>query len=562
MTTADSIDTAYEFGRFRVSARQRALLVDGVPAELGTRAFDILMVLIEARGALVTKDEILERAWPGVVVEENNLQVQVSSLRKALGVDRNLIQTVPGRGYRFIAAMSATNADADAEPGRGLHSEPILPGPLVLTNLPSPISDVIGRDAELAELQDLITGHRLVTVIGAGGIGKTRLGIEVARRLLPEFQDGAWIAELAPLADPDLVRMAVAAALGLQVGADASPPDRRVAALRSKRLLLVLDNCEHVIEAAALEAEILLRGAPGLRVLATSQEPLGIEGECAYRLPPLGVPFEGVSSVDAALRHASVRLFVARAQAADPRLLLDGRTSAAVAAICRRLDGIPLAIELAAARAVTLGVAELCARLDDRFHVLTGGRRTALPRHQTLRATLDWSFGLLEEIERTVLRRLAVFVGGFTLDAASAVIAPETPEWEVVGRVANLVAKSLISADGGSAVRRYRLLETTRAYAFEKLGESGEIETLARRHAAYYRDVLRRAQTAWEATPMPEWLATYAPEIDNVRTALDWALGGDGDRSLGLELTAVSAILWYLMSLQEEGRARFHRAIA
>jgi predicted ATPase/DNA-binding winged helix-turn-helix (wHTH) protein len=557
MTTTDSIDTDFTFGRFQVSPRRRELRVDGVPVELGTRAFDVLLMLIEARGALVTKDEMLERVWPGVVVEENNLQVQISALRKALGEDRGLIRTAPGRGYRFTAEVTATRAGPEAP----LPRIPSFAGTAALTNLPSPVSDLIGREVEISELQELVAAHRLVTVIGAGGIGKTRLGGEVARRLLPEFPDGVWLAELAPLGDPELVRMAVASALGLQAGAEAPPSNRRASALRSKRLLLVLDNCEHVIAAAAREAESLLHGAPGLRVLATSQEPLAIEGECIYRLPPLGVPSEGVADADAALRHGSVRLFVARAQAADPRVPFDDRNAAAIAGICRHLDGIPLAIELAAARAATLGIEELAARLDNRFQVLAGGRRTALPRHQTLRATLDWSYGLLGEIERTVLHRLAIFAGGFTLGAAGAVAAVTMTEAEVVGRIADLVAKSLVSVESGSAGPRYRLLETMRLYALEKLGESGEFQTLARRHAEYYRVLMGRAEANWEGTRMPEWIATYAPEIDNVRTAFDWAFGGEHDRRLGMELIAASERLWYLMSLLAEGRGRFQRVL-
>jgi predicted ATPase/DNA-binding winged helix-turn-helix (wHTH) protein len=560
-TTTDGIDTEFAFGRFRVLPRRRELLVDGIPVELGTRAFDVLLMLIEAGGALVTKDEMLERAWPGVVVEENNLQVQISALRRALGEDRGLILTAPGRGYRFTAEVTVTRAAPEMPPqgdGRGIQPSADAAS---LTNLPAAISDLIGRETEVGELQELIATHRLVTVIGAGGIGKTRLGVEVARRLLPEFPDGVWLVELAPLADPELVRMAVASALGLQAGADAKPADRRAAALRTKRLLLILDNCEHVIAAAAREAESLLHGAPGLRVLATSQEPLAIEGECIYRLPPLGVPAEDIADADSALRHGAVRLFVARAQTAGLHLPFDNRTAAAVAGICRRLDGIPLAIELAAARAATLGVEELAARLDNRFLVLAGGRRTALPRHQTLRATLDWSYGLLGEIERTVLRRLAIFAGGFTLDAAGAVAAASMADSEVVGRIADLVAKSLVSVETGSAGPRYRLLETMRLYALEKLGESGEFQTLAQRHAEYYRDLMSRAEATWEATRMPEWLGTYAPEIDNVRTAFDWAFGSDHDRRLAMELIAASERLWYLMSLLVEGRGRFQRVL-
>jgi predicted ATPase/DNA-binding winged helix-turn-helix (wHTH) protein len=560
MTAVEAEESGLEFGRFRVLPRRRQLLVDGVPVELGTRAFDLLMVLLEAEGELVTKDELLHRVWPGTVVEENNIQVQISALRRVLGTDRNLILTVPLRGYRFTAAIRALPGEAQKEASPPApRAAPAAPA---LTNLPAAVSDFIGRDRERQELPELVRRHRLVTLIGTGGIGKTRLALEVARGLLPEFPDGVWLAELGPLADPALASSAIKAALGLHSGDAKWSPERLAAALRAKRLLLVLDNCEHVVAAVAPEAEALLHAAPGLRILATSQEPLGIEGECLDRLHPLSLPGEEEAPGEDALKHDAVRLFVARARTADPQLALEERM-ATVAAICRRLDGIPLAIELAAARAATLGIEGLAQRLDDRFHLLTGGRRTALPRYQTLRATLDWSHNLLTETDRIVLRRLAVFAGSFTLDAAASVVADEQlAQWQVVERVAELVARSLVAADSASAGRRYRLLETMRAYALEKLADSGEFAALARRQAGYFRDHLTTGVLAWETLPSVQWLATYAPEIDNVRAALDWAFAGGGGEALGIELAAASRILWYLMSLIEEGRGRLERAIA
>lgn len=551
-----------EFGRFRLLPRQRQLLADGVPVEIGSRAFDVLMVLIEAEGGLVTKDQILDRVWPGTAVEENNIQVQISALRKLFGDSRNLILTVPLRGYRFTGTLrrnpDGAVVQADATASLGAAAPPAL-----ATNLPAAISDFIGREQELAELAALIGEHRLVTVIGTGGIGKTRLGLEVGRRIAPSFRDGIWLAELAPLGDPALVATVTKAALGLQEGARPWGLERLAAALHTKRLLLVLDNCEHVIAAAAAEAEILLHAAPGAHILATSQEPLGIDGECVYRLHPLSVPMESGTAREGMLGHDAVRLFVARARAADPRFALDDGVAATVATICRRLDGIPLAIELAAARAATLGVDGLAERLDDRFHLLTGGRRTALPRYQTLRATLDWSYGLLSPSDQVVLRRLAVFAGSFNLDAAARVVGDETlSEWAVVDHVAELVDKSLVVIDTDDADRRYRLLETTRAYALEKLADSREFDALARRHAISLRNRFPEALRAWEALPSRRWLDNYGPEIDNIRVALDWSFGPGGDPALGVELTSYSFILWYLLSSMQEGRARLERAIA
>ena len=544
-----------EFGRFRLLIRQRELRSGDKPIALGSRAFDVLLVLLEAHGDLVTKEELLARAWPGIVVEESNIQVQISALRKALGKDRNLIVTVPLRGYRFTGEVRELSETDSARSAAEAPSPP--------TNLPAAMSEFIGREAELATVHELLQHNRLVTLVGTGGIGKTRLALEAAREALEEFSGGVWLAELAPLTDPELVASGMHAALGLQSGTGRWTGERLAAALRERKLLLVLDNCEHLISAAAREAETLLAAAPQLRILATSQEPLGIEGECTLRLRPLEFPAEHIAGLASTQRHGAVRLFVARAQAADPQFELNERNAATVAMICRRLDGIPLAIELAAARSAALGIDGLAQRLDLRFHVLTGGRRTALPRHQTLRATLDWSHRLLAEPDRIVLRRLAVFAGSFTLEAAGQVVADAAlPEWEVVSRIAELVDKSLVVADTSGAQRRYRLLETTHAYAMEKLADSGEFGPLARLHARYFRDLLQNAHLVWERTPSVEWLEKVGPEIDNVRVALDWSFGADGDAQIGVELAACSYLLWYLLSLMPEGRSRLERATA
>src|SRR5580704_11456357 len=376
-----------EFGRFRLLPRRRELLVDGRPIPLGGRSFDMLMALVEGQGAVVSKDALTNRVWPNRILEEKNIHVQISALRNAFGADRNLIRTISGRGYQFTGEIRTVVPDPDTQTvARTVVLVPAPPRPLA--NLPEPVSELIGRDAEVEEILGLAAAHRLVTLTGAGGIGKTRLGLEVARRLLPKFVDGVWVVELAPLSDPGLVPVTVATALGLDLADDVVSPERVANALAAKQLLLVLDNCEHLVGAAARMAEALLRANPAARVMATSREPLRAEGECLCRVPSLAVPTEGSRDAEDLLRYGAVRLFVARARAAEPQFSPDGRMAATIA-ICRHLDGIPLAIELAAARTAALGVEEIAARLDDRFHLLTGGRRTALPRHQTLRATLD-----------------------------------------------------------------------------------------------------------------------------------------------------------------------------
>jgi predicted ATPase/DNA-binding SARP family transcriptional activator len=431
-------------------------------------------------------------------------------------------------------------------------------------NLPASGSALIGRESALADLAERLRAHRLVSLIGPGGIGKTRLALEAARREAAGEADGAWLVELAPLGDPALVPVAVAVALGLTVSAGAESPERVAGAIAGRHLLLVLDNCEHVIDAAARMAEALLRANPHARVLVTSREPLRAPGESVYRVGPLEVPSgerdAHGETPGAVLETAAVRLFVARARALDPRFALDRSHAAVAGAVCRRLDGIPLAIELAAARAAALGVETLAAHLDERLE-LPGS--AALPRHQTLRATLDWSYGLLPPGERSVLERVAMFPGSFTLEAAGAVASSEGLGGpEVMDAVGALVAKSLVSADPDGAVTRYRLLETTRAYALEKLAGRGEREEIARRHAEYCREVLERAEGERESRPTGEWLGLYGRYLDDVRAALDWTFSPRGDAGLGVSLTAATVPLWMRRSLMTECCARVEHAIA
>ena len=537
------------FSRFQVSPHRRELLADGKRVSIGGRAFDVLMVLIEARGVVVGKDALMARVWPDRDVEENALQVQITALRAAFGRERSLIRTVSGRGYQFTGEIGrgpADNEDPPSRPEVARQSEPATPP----TNLPEAASELIGRDDELRELVHLAASHRLITLTGPGGIGKTRLALAVSRQLLSKFPDGVWLAELASVSDAGLVAVTVAAAVSEGHGDGATSPERVANALAGKRHLLVLDNCEHLIDEAATMAEALLRANPAGHVIATSREPLKAEGERIFPVSPLAVPAADTDGGDDLARFGSVRLFLERARGADPRFAPDQATAVMIAAICRQLDGIPLAIELAAARATTLGVAEVAARLHERLHLLTGGRRAAPPRHRTLRSTLDWSFELLPGPERVILRRLAIFAGSFSLESASAVVAnADLTRWQVVDGVANLVAKSLVSASAGETGARYRLLDTMRAYALEKLIESDERDQLARRHAEYFRDVFERAAAEWERQPTAEWLANYRRRIDNLRAALDWAFSPGGDPSVGVPLAANAIPLWLELSL-------------
>jgi len=562
MGPANDASAAMEFGRFRVLPRRRQLIADNQPVELGGRGFDLLMALIETRGEVVSKQTLMERVWPGRIVDENNLLIQMSVLRRALAADSHLIRTIARQGYQFTGEIRTILDEPDVRAVAEL-PEQVPPLSRPSTNLPESVSELIGRGAELEKILDLSASRRLVTLTGAGGIGKTRLGFEVARELLPKFADGVWVAELAPLSDPDLVPVTVASVLRVKLTSRMASPESIAAALGSKQILLVLDNCEHVLDAAAQMAEALLRANPAARVIATSREPLRAEGEWVYRVPPLAVPPLDNPDSEDPLRYGAVRLFAERAREAAANVSPDARLSASIAGICRRLDGIPLAIELAAARAASMGIDGLAAQLEDRFRILTTGRRTVMPRHQTLRGTFDWSYGLLTELERAGLRRLAVFAGGFAPRDAGAVVADdEIPILEVDDCLARLVAKSLVTADVGGPVPRYRLLETTRAYALEKLAGSGEFDAVARCHANHYLDLFERAEVEADTRPTQEWLADYGLQIDNLRAALDWAFSPLGDTSIGVRLTAAAVPLWVHLSPAEECRARVERALA
>lgn len=524
------------FGRAEVRPRERQLLVEGAPAGVGARAFDVLLALIERRDRLVTKHELLDLVWPGLVVEENNLQVQISSLRKLLGPQS--IATVPGRGYRFAASLSG-----EVQPPAGeVPASSLPPTPARRTNLPGELPPLYGRAHEMGALADLLAAHRLVTVVGAGGIGKSRLAQAVAHGALVRWPDGAWMVELAGLSDPALLASTVAGALDVKLDAAGAAVDQLVAALASRTELLVLDNCEHLIDAVSDLVSVILRGAPGITLVTTSQEPLRLPDEQQFRLLPLAVPD------DAAAGHArdfgAVALFEARVQAVDPRFALSEDTVPLAIDICRRLDGLPLAIELAAARVGTLGLRAVRDKLDARFKLLTGGARATLRRHQTLRAALEWSYGLLNEAERLVFRRLGVFAGGFTMELAQAVAGDDAlDEWAVLDQMSALVDKSLVVADPGETPR-YRLLESARAFALEQLAE-GETAEVLQRHAIGMMNFLRRVDDINMDGELrtDQYAAQVVPELDNLRAAYAWASAEPGDSKVAIALAAHSGSL-------------------
>lgn len=421
-------------------------------------------------------------------------------------------------------------------------------------SLPAPVTSFVGREDDLATLTGLLPTTRLLTLTGTGGVGKTRLAIEFARTVAGCFPGGVRLIELEALADPALVPQAVATALGLPGQPSRPVLDHLLAALRTRRLLLVLDNCEHLIAASAGLVEALLRGCPSVQVLATSREPLALQGELTWRVPSLAVPAEASHSPSELAGVPSVQLFVDRVGFARPAFVLTDANAAAVAEVCRRLDGIPLALELAAARVRAFSVQELAARLDERFRLLTGGRRTALPRQQTLRATLDWSYDLLTESERGVLPWLSVCAGGFTLAAAEAIVAgTAVGPADVVEVLPRLVDKSLIQTEEDNGETRYRLLETVRQYALERLEEQGQANAARDRHLAWFAALAERAEPhVFGGDEQVAWLARLDVEGANLRAALEWSLSRDPET--GLRLAGHLWQSWKVRGRFAEGR--------
>ncbi|MET0985831.1 MAG: adenylate/guanylate cyclase domain-containing protein [Steroidobacteraceae bacterium] len=429
-------------------------------------------------------------------------------------------------------------------------------------NLPQQATSFIGREKELAELKRLLPKTRLLTLTGSGGCGKTRLSLQVAADSLERFPDGVWLVELAPLADPTLVAQTVAGVLGLKEALDNPSVRTLTAHLKDQRLLLLLDNCEHLLDGCAALADTLLRQCPQVTMLASSREALRIGGEQAYRVPSLSLPDPKQADTAAAVMlFEAVQLFSARGQLARLDFQITDQNAASLASICRRLDGIPLAIELAAARVRSLSIEEIDRKLDQRFLLLTGGARTALPRQQTLRAALEWSHALLTDAEQSVFRRLSVFAGGFPLELAQEVASDEAiDKWQALDHLAALVDKSLVVVDTGDPPR-YRMLETSRVYAMEQLVVVGERDRIASRHAHGFAALFEAAWAErWTARSADDSFARLKPELDNLRTALDWSSRNDPELEIGL--AGAAAWLWLGSGLDAEGIAACERAIS
>jgi predicted ATPase/DNA-binding winged helix-turn-helix (wHTH) protein len=540
---APATDAPLRFGSFELQRHERRLLVDGRVATLGARAFDVLVALAERPGRLVDKVTLMELVWPGLVVQENNLAAQVSALRKLLG--DSVIATIPGRGYRFVARLAE-------QPARGGMPAPVLAAtpaaPSWRTNLPVELPALLGRASELAALDALVERHRLVSVVGPGGVGKSLLTqhVLVSRRLA--YPHGVCWVELAGVADAPALPGAVAAALGID-GGSGDATDALVAAVKPLTMLLALDNAEHLLAEVAALCHALHAAAPGLRLLVTSQAPLRVAVEQVLRIDPLALPDRGLPAGEA-LQFGSVALFVERVRAFDRHFALDGANAGAVIELCHALDGLPLAIELAAARAPLLGVARLLASMRDRFALLTHGRNRAAPeRQRTLQATLEWSHGLLDDREQRVFRRLGVLAGSASLDLVEALLVDgEDDRWTVLDALDTLVERSLVAAlprGDGHVEPRYRLLESARAFALQCLDRAGERTALQRRHAYAMAAVLDAAYDEYFSgrIGVDDWLHQRAPDLDNAREALHWArAAGDAELELRIGTTMLRAL--------------------
>jgi predicted ATPase/DNA-binding winged helix-turn-helix (wHTH) protein len=546
------------FGPFILTPHERLLTRDGVALPLGARTFDALVALVSRPREVVSKWDLMAQVWPGINVEEVNLRFHIAALRKALGDGKNgarYITTLSGRGYSFVAPISQVSLAADRR------LTPRMESPSV--KLPNRLQRMVGRADTVAALSEKLLASRFVTIAGPGGVGKTAVAVTIAHELLENFSDATHFVDLGVLSDPDLVITSLLLMLGLPVQTD-DPMPALLAHLHDRKMLLVLDNCEHVIAAVAPLAAEIFHAAPQVHILATSRESLRVEGEQVHKLKPLAVPPDTPGLTGALARtYPATQLFLERATASGAHIELNDDNVAIVAGICRKLDGMALAIELAAGRVEAYGLQQTAALLNERLSLLWQGQRIAPPRQKTLQATLDWSYGLLSEFESLVLRRLAIFAGHFTIDAALEVVPDERVDRSILfDAIDSLVAKSMIAPRPIGAMMRYRLLDTTRAYLLEiEIDEAA----LAARHAIYYRRWLEQAGTKWATLPSADERAIHFSALHNVRAALEWCFGAGGDVGIGIGigigLAAAAAPIFLAMSLLIECRRWSERAL-
>jgi predicted ATPase len=544
--------TIASFGPFRLYATERVLEKNATALKIGSRALDILIMLLEHAPEVVGKRDLIRRVWGPLVVDDVSLRFHVAALRKQLADGDpalSYVKNIPGRGYCFAGAVRWTEAGPTPKAAQ-----------TTVSQLPRKPLLMVGRDNAVHELTTAVQKQRFVSIVGAGGIGKTTMALALAHRMLAEYNGAVYFLDLGAVEDSRLPASLLASQLGLMAISE-QPLPVILTFLRERRALLVFDSCEHLIEPVATLTENIFRDAPHVHILVTSREALRAEGEQVHHLTPLACPphTESLTALHA-LAFPAVQLFVQQVARSGHEFALTDADAPLVSEICGRLDGIALAIELAASCVSVHGVRGTAALLDRQFRLHWRGRRTALPRHQTLGATLDWSYNLLSPTEQLVLRRVAVFVAGFSLDAALDVVAESLGPAELTETLAMLVDKSLVTADG-TAQMRYRLLDTTRAYAWQKLTASGEDLKIIRRHCEHIILTLGRYGAAIWTIPSPESVAFFVLNLSNLRAALEWSFSADGDRRLGAKLAGASACLFFQAGLLPECAAWTERAI-
>jgi predicted ATPase/DNA-binding winged helix-turn-helix (wHTH) protein len=546
----------FSFGPFRLVPRRQLLLLDGCPVKLGGRAFELLQLLVQRCGELVSKDELMAAAWPGTFLHDSNLKVNMWSLRRSLGdtqIEPVYIATVARRGYKFIADVQTRVVEI--EDNLAL----VEPAPL---SRPPLLRGIVGREAEIADIVDFLTQKRHVTLAGAGGIGKTTVAIAAARAFSPQCRDGTCFVDLATISDPTLFGAALLTALGIR-----GNPDNSLAAvfeyLRPRQMLIILDNCEHVLPAATIFAGRLMADASPSKLLATSREPLGTATEHVVRLGSLPSPRSGDAlTAHQAIRFPAVQLFVRRAAEWSDYQFVD-EDCEAVASICHSLDGLPLAIELAAAQIGTFSPGELVAMLDQNLGFRGPSVEGAPPRHETLMATIDWSFKLLSQKEATLFGLLSVFSDAFEVeDAVFISEATDLTPIDVVTGLGSLVAKSLVTAQARGPSLRYRLLDSTRRYAAERRETDPASAQALPRHAQRVLTLFEQSEEEWNWREPADWTQRYLGRISDLRTALSWAFSEEGDPVLGIKLTVAAITLWSETSILSEAQARLEFALA
>jgi predicted ATPase/DNA-binding winged helix-turn-helix (wHTH) protein len=578
-----------KFGPFELSIGERVLWRDGQALPLGGRALDILIYLVDRPGEVIAKQQLIDHVWSDVTVEEGSLRVHVAAIRKALGdgqFGNRYIANIKGRGYSFVGTVVSLAGSAESRNAKFQQQGRLAVRPPMM----------IGRETVVSEVGDKLRNERFVTLLGPGGIGKTTIALAVGRAAAEEFGGNVYLVDLESLTDPRHVAGAVATSLGLALKSK-DPGLELVDLIHSRKLLVILDSCEHVIEAVASLAEQLYRQTEEIHVLTTSRELLKVEGEHCYRVLPLDYPPDGSEqTANAVLRYPAAQLFVQRVAARAGGFALTDEEAPFVAEMCRKLDGLPLAIELAAGQVAALGIKNTVARLVSRPELLKLSHRTAVPRHRTLKATLDWSYDLLSDAERIVFRRIAPFVGHFTLEGARYVAGELGADTgEIFDAIVGLAERSLLATRIDEAQAQYRLLDTTRTYALERLEEHAEVDVVFRRHAEYVADYLESQRAALPALlkaerfaaypgpsenmhPAPEWgfgprgnnqiatglaaASTHSSQLGNIRAALEWSFGPDGDDEIATRLAAASTQLFLGLSLLIECRVWAERAIA